>query len=634
MMASQQASNTSSSTSTKSGPVQRSRNTTATGKKTSNAEPTVSTQAPVLTDAVQKCVDTAAEAIAKHRQAKIVFMQGVLRRILRDVYQDAPPSSAGTHTGTPHFSPPIPARPILYLVTQPNYHNGQFYPPGNIPQLPVYPATSVQPTSVQSTCTVSTEMDTTPGISTTSSCLTKSNHLLVADMKGELQTLNNQLSNFPIAEIRKEQAEAAEHLNGRLEMLEKQFSELKDIIIRRTNQSFNAEPELLEKWNPTMLVIRRSPWNNMRFILNRIASDNIADLFPSDWAPKPLFSDTQEKHFKVFCEVMTAMFYQCGILQDCNVLAIQGYEKFLKALHHHMVMGNITMGQLGHFLILMVYMSFCRMSHYTDYLSDQDAVNLEIAVWMSLVIISFRTTFHIEGSHRTINPYFKVLPTVVRRRLHVIILRYLEQECICKNHVQCDLTPTTLSSEITLPSYQHFLQYLQEKGMSRFNIINESEALAKYGKTITVIVLARVNGYYSPFLSQTIMEEEARYLYGTNFSYAEKDFFTNKFMQVSPNVTTEAVNNSIAFLERQKEANYPCTIHTQKRGYDWIVFNRMPDRLLQFNADTDTENEEETSGVGADTTTDPQGEKKRGSSKQKPRWQQCIWCIQCSMFFC
>ena len=49
------------------------RSTTSTGRTTSNATPTVSTQAPVLTDAVQKCVDTAAEAIATQREAKLVF---------------------------------------------------------------------------------------------------------------------------------------------------------------------------------------------------------------------------------------------------------------------------------------------------------------------------------------------------------------------------------------------------------------------------------------------------------------------------------------------------------------------------------------------------------------------------------
>ena len=94
-----------------------------------------------------------------------------------------------------------------------------------------------------------------------------------------------------------------------------------------------------------------------------------------------------------------------------------------------------------------------------------------------------------------------------------------------------------------------------------------------------MIVLARVNGYYSPFFPQSIMEEEARCLYGTNFSYAERDFFTNKLLKVTPSISQEAVNQSIEFLERQKEANCPCTIHTQKRGYEWIVFNRLPDRI-------------------------------------------------------
>ena len=172
-----------------------------------------------------------------------------------------------------------------------------------------------------------------------------------------------------------------------------------------------------------------------------------------------------------------------------------------------------------------------------------------------------------------------MLNTIIRRRLHVILTRYLEQEYVCKNHIQCDLYPNILTSEIILPSYQHFLQFIQDKGFSRFSITSESDILSKYGKTITMIVLARVNGYYSPYFPQTIMEEEAKCLYGTNFSFAERDFFLNKLLKVTPNMSQEAINQSIAFLERQKEANCPCTIHTQKRGYDWIVFNRLPDRI-------------------------------------------------------
>ena len=132
------------------------------------------------------------------------------------------------------------------------------------------------------------------------------------------------------------------------------------------------------------------------------------------------------------------------------------------------------------------------------------------------------------------------------------------------------------------PSYQHFLQYIQEKGFSRFSITSESELLVKYGKTITMIVLARVNGYFPPYFPQTIMEEEAKCLYCTNFSFAERDFFTNKLLKITPNMSQEAINQSIAFLERQKEANCPCTIHTQKRGYDWIVFNRLPDNTFHL----------------------------------------------------
>ena len=49
------------------------------------------------------------------------------------------------------------------------------------------------------------------------------------------------------------------------------------------------------------------------------------------------------------------------------------------------------------------------------------------------------------------------------------------------------------------------------------------------------------------------MEEEAKCLYGTNFSYAERDFITNKLLKVTPNISQEVVNQSIAFLERQRK---------------------------------------------------------------------------------
>ena len=101
-------------------PMPPPRHTTSTGKRTSNANPTVSTPAPVLTDAVQKCVDTAAEAIATHREAKLVFMQGLLRRILREAYREPTnPPSAGTPLAQSVFAGiPSPSRGLsFYFIT-------------------------------------------------------------------------------------------------------------------------------------------------------------------------------------------------------------------------------------------------------------------------------------------------------------------------------------------------------------------------------------------------------------------------------------------------------------------------------------------------------------------------------------
>ena len=185
-----------------------------------------------------------------------------------------------------------------------------------------------------------------------------------------------------------------------------------------------------------------------------------------------------------------------------------------------------------------------------------------------------------EGAHRIINPYFEVLPTRGRRRLHVIITRYMEQECSCQKHVQCDIFPSPLTTEIVLPSYQHFIQYLHQKGytIEGGSIPSESRALNRYAETITMIILARVNGYYSPHFPISVMEEEDR-AFHINFSCAETDFFINKLKQAYPRIDTENLKNAINFLERQNEANCPCSIHSQKRGYDWIVFNRLPNKL-------------------------------------------------------
>ena len=63
----------------------------------------------------------------------------------------------------------------------------------------------------------------------------KTNHLLVADMKGELQSMNNQLS-----------TQSTENLKIRMEALEQGFMELREVVMQRTINNLKPNPELLE----------------------------------------------------------------------------------------------------------------------------------------------------------------------------------------------------------------------------------------------------------------------------------------------------------------------------------------------------------------------------------------------------
>ena len=89
--------------------------------------------------------------------------------------------------------------------------------------------------------------------------LTKTNLLLVADMKSEIQSIHNEHSTIPLEEIKNEQSQAFGKLNDKIEALEKNFTELKDIVMKRSYQNLKMDPKHLDQWNPSMLVIRRSP---------------------------------------------------------------------------------------------------------------------------------------------------------------------------------------------------------------------------------------------------------------------------------------------------------------------------------------------------------------------------------------
>ena len=166
---------------------------------------------------------------------------------------------------------------------------------------------------------------------------------------------------------------------------------------------------------------------------------------------------------------------------------------------------------------------------------------------------------------------------------------------MCPNHVQCDIVPFTLTSEVVLPPYQH---YLEREHHLKGTRVNESEALNQFGKTILMLILARVNGYYSPYTAQTIKEEEDRCFFGSVFTHSEREFFKHRLQHKFPKISNKSLDTALKFLEKQKLANCPCQVHTASRGYDWVVFRRQPDRTpTLYYEQTESESEEEIHDV-------------------------------------
>ena len=62
--------------------------------------------------------------------------------------------------------------------------------------------------------------------------------------------------------------------------------------------------------------------------------------------------------------------------------------------------------------------------------------------------------------------------------------------------------------------------------------------------------------------------------------WQRKSFFRHRLTTLYPKIDEEGIKSAIGFLEQQKLVNCPCSIHTEKRGYEWIVFTRQPDRKM------------------------------------------------------
>ena len=75
------------------------------------------------------------------------------------------------------------------------------------------------------------------------------------------------------------------------------------------------------------------------------------------------------------------------------------------------------------------------------------------------------------------------------------------------------------------------------------------------------------------------MEEEAKCRYGDVFTLAEREFFKHRLVTLYPKISDKGMESSITFVEQQKLADYPCFIHSEQRGFAWIVFRRQSDKI-------------------------------------------------------
>ena len=103
-----------------------------------------------------------------------------------------------------------------------------------------------------------------------------------------------------------------------------------------------------------------------------------------------------------------------------------------------------------------------------------------------------------------------------------------------------------------------------------------------------MMILARVNGYYSPFFPSTMAQEEEQAETGHLFNLAEENFFRHRLETLYSKIEEEVIKTAIGFLATQKLVNCPCSVHTEERGYEWIVFRRQPDRKI-YSTDDDEE---------------------------------------------
>ena len=70
-----------------------------------------------------------------------------------------------------------------------------------------------------------------------------------------------------------------------------------------------------------------------------------------------------------------------------------------------------------------------------------------------------------------------------------------------------------------------------------------------------MMILTRVNGYYSPFFPSAIMQEEEQAETGDLFNLAEENFFRHRLKTLYPKIDEEGIKTAIGFLFQPHENN-------------------------------------------------------------------------------
>ena len=112
--------------------------------------------------------------------------------------------------------------------------------------------------------------------------LTKAQLILCNEIKTELKAVKESIAAISFDDVQRKVTETTTMLEERMNSLEDQYNELKELIIHRTTQSLITDPTILDHWNPADVVMKNSPWTSMRLVLNKVAADNITELFPTD----------------------------------------------------------------------------------------------------------------------------------------------------------------------------------------------------------------------------------------------------------------------------------------------------------------------------------------------------------------